>query len=539
MNAQKFLKNFNKENQNYYFIMFSILLISNIIVIFVPLLDKHLIDLSIKKQYNLSYYILIGMVLILSIFVVNFVKMYLKQKIGILVIKKMKNNVMRRILKMPYRHFQNYSNGYYLVVLNKDILAFVNNQFSIIVSYLEQLVMFLFSILIMSYFNFKLTLITLVIIPLSSIVIMSIQKKIHKKNELFMEAYSDLQNVEQDYIGGKLAVMLSRSNNFMMNIFDVKLSNYVRANISLNTYTILGTSIFQVLQRAIHVLIMIIGIYWIIQKKDLTLGSLIAFASYANYLINPVTSLSQIKIAKEIRDTHLRRIIDIFPKTEKMVKQSYIKNDKIFQENIRFSNLQIKYDSNIIIDNLNMELLGKKLNIIFGESGGGKTSIAKVLLGLESYNGKILFNKTELQDLKSCIMDNVRYSMPKPYLFNITVKDNIILGRDIDIQYFDYLIDMFKMKDWLEKPINSLSNISDGQKKIVEIIRCLVAKNGKIYIFDEPTANLDIVNRRKVINLLVDLSKSKTVIILTHDNDFKNVADKMINLNELKGGNNE
>ena len=354
-----------------------------------------------------------------------------------------------------------------------------------------------------------------------------------------MEAYSDLQNVEQDYIGGKLAVMLSRSNNFMMNIFDVKLSNYVRANISLNTYTILGTSIFQVLQRAIHVLIMIIGIYWIIQKKDLTLGSLIAFASYANYLINPVTSLSQIKIAKEIRDTHLRRIIDIFPKTEKMVKQSYIKNDKIFQENIRFSNLQIKYDSNIIIDNLNMELLGKKLNIIFGESGGGKTSIAKVLLGLESYNGKILFNKTELQDLKSCIMDNVRYSMPKPYLFNITVKDNIILGRDIDIQYFDYLIDMFKMKDWLEKPINSLSNISDGQKKIVEIIRCLVAKNGKIYIFDEPTANLDIVNRRKVINLLVDLSKSKTVIILTHDNDFKNVADKMINLNELKGGNNE
>jgi len=462
--------------------------------------------------------------------------MYLKQKIGLLVIKKMKTSVMRRILKMHYRHFQKYDIGYYLVVLNKDILAFVNNQFSIIVSYLEQLVMFVLSILIMSYFNFKLTLITLVIIPLSSIVIMLIQNKIHEKNELFMKAYSDLQNIEHDYVVGKLTVMLSRSNAFMMSIFDENLKKYVNENITLNTYTILGTSIFQVLQRAIHVLIMIIGIYWIIQKKDLTLGSLIAFASYANYLINPITNLSQIRVAKKIRDTHLKRIIDIYPEIENEVKQNNVKSDKVFYKNIQFSNVQIMYGSNIIISNLNMKLLGMKLNVIFGESGVGKTSIAKALLGLESYNGKILFEKTELQELKSCIIDNVRYSMPKPYLFNITVKENIILGRNINFQYFDYLISLFGIKELLEKPINSMSNISDGQKKIVELIRCLVERTGKIYIFDEPTANLDSINRRRVIELLCDLAKSKTVIILTHDNDFKNVSSKIINLNELKRG---
>jgi ABC-type lipoprotein export system ATPase subunit len=81
-----------------------------------------------------------------------------------------------------------------------------------------------------------------------------------------------------------------------------------------------------------------------------------------------------------------------------------------------------------------------------------------------------------------------------------------------------------------------MSNISDGQKKIVELIRCLVERTGKIYIFDEPTANLDSINRRRVIELLCDLAKSKTVIILTHDNDFKNVSSKIINLNELKRG---
>ena len=299
MNTEEYLKYFNKNNKHYFLILFIILIISNVIVILVPLLDKYLIDLSLNNQSNLSYYIIIGIVLICSIFIVNFIKMYLKQKIGLQVIKKIKTNVMRRILNMPFRHFKQFDIGYYLVVLNKDVLAFVNNQFSIIVSYLEQLVMFLFSILIMSYFNFKLTVITLVIIPLSSIVIILIQNKIHENNEHFMKAYSDLQNLEHDYVGGKLTVMLSRSNTFMMSIFDEKLSKYVKTNISLNIYTILGTSIFQVLQRAIHVLIMIIGIYWIIQKKDLTLGSLIAFASYANYLINPITNLSQIKIAKK------------------------------------------------------------------------------------------------------------------------------------------------------------------------------------------------------------------------------------------------
>jgi len=536
MNTEEYLKYFNKNNKHYFLILFIILIISNVIVILVPLLDKYLIDLSLNNQSNLSYYIIIGIVLICSIFIVNFIKMYLKQKIGLQVIKKIKTNVMRRILNMPFRHFKQFDIGYYLVVLNKDVLAFVNNQFSIIVSYLEQLVMFLFSILIMSYFNFKLTVITLVIIPLSSIVIILIQNKIHENNEHFMKAYSDLQNLEHDYVGGKLTVMLSRSNTFMMSIFDEKLSKYVKTNISLNIYTILGTSIFQVLQRAIHVLIMIIGIYWIIQKKDLTLGSLIAFASYANYLINPITNLSQIKIAKKIRDTHLKRIIDIFPEIENKVQQNNEKSDKVFYKDIQFSNVQIKYGSNIIIDNLNMKLMGKKLNVIFGESGVGKTSIAKALLGLESYNGKILFDKTELQELKSCIIDNVRYSMPNPYLFDITVKENIILGRNIDVQYFDYLIDLFGIKEWLEKPVNSLSNISDGQKKIVELIRCLVVRTGKIYIFDEPTANLDSENRRRVIKVLGDLTKSKTVIILTHDDDFKNVANKIINLNELRRG---
>ena len=239
---------------------------------------------------------------------------------------------------------------------------------------------------------------------------------------------------------------------------------------------------------------------------------------------------------KKIRDTHLKRIIDIFPEIENKVQQNNEKSDKVFYKDIQFSNVQIKYGSNIIIDNLNMKLMGKKLNVIFGESGVGKTSIAKALLGLESYNGKILFDKTELQELKSCIIDNVRYSMPNPYLFDITVKENIILGRNIDVQYFDYLIDLFGIKEWLEKPVNSLSNKSDGQKKIVELIRCLVVRTGKIYIFDEPTANLDSENRRRVIKVLGDLTKSKTVIILTHDDDFKNVANKIINLNELRRG---
>jgi len=171
---------------------------------------------------------------------------------------------------------------------------------------------------------------------------------------------------------------------------------------------------------------------------------------------------------------------------------------------------------------LNLTLYFNRFNIVFGESGKGKSTLARILLGLEYFDGEIFIDKKCYKNDSYCYQNTknkVGYCMPQPQLFNMSVARNITLSEDYDKNKLYDLMQKLDIIDLQNVVAEKNSNLSDGQKKRIEIARTLFNTHD-LYLFDEPTANLDYENSKKVIDCIKEYCHNKTVVIFTHDQRF-------------------
>lgn len=197
---------------------------------------------------------------------------------------------------------------------------------------------------------------------------------------------------------------------------------------------------------------------------------------------------------------------------------------------ISLDNISKKYDENYVIKDFSYDFLENGLYVLFGKSGSGKTTLLNIISGAISFNaGSVNINNTSY---KNNVNDNniIAYITQNTYFINyLTVLDNLKLCSNDLVKINKYLKD-FEVID----KINSYPNeLSGGERQRIAIIMALL-QNKKIILLDEPTANLDYKNSKKIIDLLQDLKSKCLIICATHDSDFLPVADAVIDFNNLK-----
>ena len=198
---------------------------------------------------------------------------------------------------------------------------------------------------------------------------------------------------------------------------------------------------------------------------------------------------------------------------------------------ISLDNISKKYEEDYVIKDFSYDFLDKGLYVLFGKSGSGKTTLLNIISGAISYNkGSVNINGTNYKNI--VINDNtlIAYITQNTYFINyLTVFDNLKLCSNDLIKIKQYLKD-FEVLD----KINSYPNeLSGGEAQRIAIIMALL-QNKKIILLDEPTANLDYKNSKKIIDLLQELKKDCLIICATHDSDFLPVSDAVIDFNNLK-----
>jgi len=226
-------------------------------------------------------------------------------------------------------------------------------------------------------------------------------------------------------------------------------------------------------------------------------------------------------------------------------------NNSISIGNIQFNNISFSYkkedsnekNNNYVYKNFNLQINGGEKVAIIGNSGSGKTTLIKLLLKLHKIEtGEIYVDNKNIDYMSNkYIRDNIIYVNQKTQLFNESVMYNIKYGNDnvtdevINNIMSSYGIDnLFKN---MEKGLNSIcgpngSNLSLGMQKVIIIMRGILKSNGKIYVFDEPLAGLDMNTRKKIIKLILDKTSGKTLIIITHDVEIIPYLDRTIDLNK-------
>ena len=192
-------------------------------------------------------------------------------------------------------------------------------------------------------------------------------------------------------------------------------------------------------------------------------------------------------------------------------------------------------DGKQILDNVNLVINDKKFVAITGPNGGGKSTIAKIIMGIEKPDsGKIIFNGEDITDKTISERANmgIGFAFQQPVKFKgITVGDlmDLSVGRKTKLSENCDILSSVGLgpKDYIKREINS--SLSGGELKRIEIAT-VVARGTNLSIFDEPEAGIDLWSFNNLIEVFENMSKEiqGSIVIISHQERILNIADEVI-----------
>ncbi|MCO6527744.1 MAG: ABC transporter ATP-binding protein [Lactobacillus sp.] len=195
------------------------------------------------------------------------------------------------------------------------------------------------------------------------------------------------------------------------------------------------------------------------------------------------------------------------------------------------------YNNTPVLQNINLEIPQGSFCSISGESGAGKTTFLKIVAGIEKpTSGQIILDNIELRKISYPDLWGKRFSFVFQNYFLLddkTVKDNLKLAKR-KISEEEMLKVLSRVGLQSELLNQSVYKLSGGEKQRVGIARAII-KPFDVLIADEPTGNLDYQNAQAVTKIFKDIqSYNKTIIVVSHDDNFQKVADQKLYLKDYK-----
>ena len=282
--------------------------------------------------------------------------------------------------------------------------------------------------------------------------------------------------------------------------------------------------------KIIGTIIIFIQSYIMAKEGLMSVGDIMIAYIYVQRFFNPIVGMSRYFESISKADKSLTRLfeIDDFNYQGNQDAKLHLTKPPL----IEFINLSTNYGKRNIFQNITTSIEPGSLILLKSQSGKGKSTIINILLSLKSeYKGEILINKVES---KLYDISDFSIAFQESPLFNRGFFENVTYGNpEIDSVTLNETIDLLGLKNLiLDKNFiieHESKNISGGEKRRISFLRSIL-KNSFLYIFDEPTRELDLTYSKVVVDLILQKKGQATIIISTYDNIFDNVVDKIIYL---------
>lgn len=280
-------------------------------------------------------------------------------------------------------------------------------------------------------------------------------------------------------------------------------------------------------------------VYFMINNK-ITIGIMLIIISYFDSLFSASENIMDASQSIKDQNISVNRIKEILEYNT--IKEKNLKEIKNVKGMIEFKNVDFSYSNEKLLENLNFAIRPNRITAITGTNGTGKTTIVDLILRLHSpTKGEILLDNINVKEIdKNSYLKEISVLNQESYLFNLSIRENFnLVENDIKKQEeMCKLTGIDKFIKTLPKGYDTIidensHNISGGQKRLLSLTRTLL-KDAKILIFDEATSSLDTDKIQNVINVLNELKKNHTVIVITHKKEIENIADEVITINDGK-----
>lgn len=492
----------------------------------VPYITAHITD-DIVLKANYDQLTIIGLligILFIAYLLISLARVFIISRLQTTMDCFMMTTFMQHLLKLPYRFFENRSNGELIFRANSNVYIrqiLSNRTITLLV---DSLLLFIYFILMlrisidMSFIVLILGGIILGFLLLSS----NITRNLSKQN---IHTQTKVQNKLTESITGIVDIKMMGNEDTIFHEWKEHFENQLKHTEKQNNWTGSIGATTTAIQFIFTLFLLWYGTYKIF-NSELSLGTLLAFNSLALSFITPLVSIGTTYIDLVVVGTFIQRLNDIIKATPEITNSQKMMLQKINGQ-IEFKNVSFRFDSfsDDTIKNVSFIIQpGEKVAIV-GASGSGKSTIAKLLLGLyEPTDGYILMdgnplnnlNRRELRKRMGAVLQDVS-------LFNKSILENIITDvSDINIENAVAAAKLACIYDDIIKyPTGFFTlvsenglNFSGGQKQRLLLARAL-AKNPSILILDEATSAVDSLTENKIYRK-IKTELACTTIIITH-----------------------
>lgn len=452
----------------------------------------------------------------------NQLMIYLSQKLDISLLLGYYNHV----LKLPMNFFGTRKVGE-IVSRFQDASSIREAISQATLTVLIDTVMAIAGGFILFFKNKVLFAISFVMIVLYAILVLGFNKSYEKANQKQMEDNAQLTSYLVESLNGIQTVKAFNGEDTVQIETEFKFIKTLKSVFKLSCIGNVQESLKDFVELIGKVAIIWVGAYYVL-KGQMTIGSLISFDALLVYFLDPIRNLINLQPTMQtakVASDRLGEILDL--EIEKNDNQQHKIIPTSLKGDININNISFRYGAReFVLKHFSMSIQKGQRIAIVGESGAGKTTIAKLLLNLYQYeDGNITIADYALPDIQlEALREKIAYIPQETFLFSGTIYENLTFGlENPNMEEVIKCAKMAQIHDFInEMPLRyethldeNGSNLSGGQRQRLAIARAML-KKPEILILDEATSNLDAVTEKAIQETIDSYSDNMTTIIIAH-----------------------
>lgn len=492
-----------------------------------PYLIQYTIDHYISAS-NLQGILNMSLVLLALLLLQTFLQWYntiLSNTLAQNVVKDLRNKVYTYLTSLKQQYYDNTPVGTLVTRTISDIETLADTFAEGLISISGDVLQIIFILSLMFYTDWKLTLISLTVLPLLMYAGYVFKEKVRVSFEDVRNQVAKLNTFVQEHLQGITIVQLFNRERHEYEKFKQINAKHRDANIRSVFYYSVFFPVVEILSAAATGLVVWYASIQIINHET-TPGAMIAFIMYINLFFRPIRQVADRFNTLQMGMVASTRIFNLLDASQQLEKTG-TKKDFTIDTTIRFNNIWFAYkDEDYVLRNIDLTIERGNTLAIVGQTGSGKSTIINLICGLYApTKGKIEVGSYNLEELHlPTLRSKLGIVLQDVFLFNGTIMDNIILYREgITEEQVIQTAKQLGAHDFISKLPNGYHqmvnerglSLSVGQRQLISFVRAMVT-NPPLLILDEATSSIDHESEEIIQHAITRMMRNRTSIIIAH-----------------------
>lgn len=513
-----------------------------------PYLLGYTIDTHVQTKNYEGVLIFAGILLIIYIaaYLLNYIQIRMMGGIGQRLLFRLRNDVFEKLQELPLDFFNQNKAGDLISRINNDTDMLSEFFSHSLMQFIRNIIMMTGAGLFLLLINLPLGLATLSPTVILLVFTIAISPWIRRKNKATLKSIGNLSaEIQESLANFKVIVAFDRRDYFRKHLENANRENY-KKSIYAGVANSLLSPIYTFASNIGQLIVLTLGI-WLITQGRFSIGLLISFIAYVSNFYNPLRQIARLWANFQLTLAAWDRISQLLSLKSNL---PVIEGSKEIKSNsfIHFKDVSFAYpNGEKVLKNVSFELQRGKTYAFVGPTGGGKTTTASLISRLyDVTKGAVLIDGKDIKSYTACERaSKIGFILQDPILFTGTVRENILYGnkecRALTNEELEKALEDAQLLSLLKSFDQGLDtfiimggdSISLGQKQIIAFMRAILRKP-ELLILDEATANIDTVTEQKLDQILTNLPKSTTKVIIAHRLNTIENADEIFFVNSQK-----